>query len=214
MKKTAFLFSLIFFLGISLAEAQTRLGIRLAPTISANRVEGSSDSLDYVGSGVGLRYVIGPYLDFYLAENYYVNTGVFFAPKRAALRTITKNTREEYVEQVNLQYLQIPLSMKLFTNELALDTRVYFQFGFQTEVLIASKFQTEDPQFIEKFHPVDLSLLVAAGIEYRAGYSTVLFGGFSYNRGFINTVRRLDSFAEDAFKLRQDLFGLEMGIKF
>ena len=121
-----------------------------------------------------------------LRENYFVSSGLFFVPKRVGVRD---NATDPVEEAYKLHYLQIPATMKLFTNEVALDTRVYFQGGFTLDIKLKEDKISSEAQYVEDFGFADASLLVATGAEYRYGYNTILFGGFSYRRGFGNVVR-------------------------
>ena len=103
--------------------------------------------------------------------------------------------------------------MKLFTNEVALDTRIYFQGGFAFDIKLKEDKISSEAEYIQDFGFVDASLLLAAGAEYRYGYNTILFGGFSYRRGFGNVVRNAIGPAGDLV-IKNDLFSLDLGIKF
>ena len=62
----------------------------------------------------------------------------FFVPKRVGIES-SGGVEEAY----RLHYLQIPIALKLFTNEVALDTRVYFQVGLTADVKLLEDNLTE-----------------------------------------------------------------------
>jgi hypothetical protein len=157
--------------------------------------------------------VLGPIFDLFLGDNYSFSTGLFYAPKRVGLEVTNRTTNITRTEAYNLQYLQLPASLKLFTNELALDTRIYFQIGGMLDVKINEKAQRDDNIYINKFQFFDFGVHLGSGVEYRLGYNTVLFGGFFYNRGLVNAARRTPEFANN-LRINNDLVGLDFGIKF
>ena len=190
--------------------AQIKVGVQVSPTLSFNRVSGESGNLDFSSDGIGGRILAGAIVDYMLKENYFVSSGVFFVPKRVGLRDgATQQVEEAY----KLHYLQIPATMKLFTNEVALDTRIYFQGGFALDFKLKDDKLSEEVRYVDSFGFADASLLLATGAEYRYGYNTILFGGFSYRRGFGNVVRNAAAPAGDLI-IKNDLFSLDLGVKF
>src|SRR5699024_4570828 len=121
------------FLILFTANAQTKIGIKVSPLLSVNRVSTDDGNIAAASDGVGLRFSFGPIVDFFLKENYYFSTGILYTPKRAGI-SIKDELGIQRSEDYKLQYLQIPAMIKLFTNELALDTRVYFKFGAIPEI--------------------------------------------------------------------------------
>jgi hypothetical protein len=203
---------LILLLSVQLVSAQSKLGLKLSPTLSLNRATYDNDTYDLQEDGTGGRFVFGLIYDYMLSENYYLSTGLLYAPKRLAFSLRDKATATEVKEAYNLQYLQLPATLKLFTNELSLDTRVYFQLGGLLELKVAEKAQGKDYDVVDDIRFFDTSLYVGAGLERRLGYNTLLFGGIFYNRGLLNAVTDLQ--APYDFELRNDLLGLDLGIKF
>ena len=203
------LFFLFTLLALQTAHAQSKVGIKFSPTLSTNRVSGEANGISE--NGVGGRFIFGPVVDLFITENYYFSTGLLYAPKRAGI-TITPADGSTEEEAYKLQYLQIPATLKLFTNELALDTRVYFQLGGLFEVKISDKPAEEAYQYIEGFRLFDLGVHLGTGVEYRVGYNTLLFGGIYYNRGLINAVTK--TLGDADINIKNDLLGLEFGVKF
>ena len=201
---------LSFLLGSVVAEAQIKVGVQVSPTLSFNRVSGETSNLDFSSSGIGGRILAGAIVDYMLRENYFVSSGLFFVPKRVGIRD---GATEQIEEAYKLHYLQLPATMKLFTNEVALDTRIYFQAGFALDFKLKEDKLSETVEYVDDFGFADASLLLATGAEYRYGYNTILFGGFSYRRGFGNVVRNTSAPAGELV-VKNDLFSLDLGIKF
>jgi hypothetical protein len=130
--------------------------------------------------------------------------------------------------EYNLQYLQVPVSLKLFTNEIAPDARLYFQAGGTLDIKLAEKPQQKsnnalyaraESQGTHVYKPLDVGLLIGIGAEFRLSEDNSIFGGVTYNRGLINAVSGglKDDFGNsftDNFKSLNSLLSLEIGLKF
>ena len=203
MKRIFFLALLISSIGLS---AQTKLGLKLAPVIASNRATNDAQTVDSDGSS--LKMSVGLIVDKPLSETYFLSTGLVYVPKMAAFRTDSA-TSEEY----KLQYLQIPVTLKLFTNEVAPDIKVFFQVGGAMEIKVFDEAESPNFDTITKFNPADFSVILGSGVEYRAGINTTLFGGISYQRGLANTVSDTINGAED-LQIRNTIFSIDLGVKF
>ncbi len=206
MKKL--LFSTILLFSVVSLQAQVKFGLKAAPTLSFNRVDAESSVATYSPDGLGLRMQIGPIIDFEFKENHYFSTGVIFATKRVGINV--RDVSGERIEDYSLHYLQIPLTLKLFTEEVGLDKKIYFQVGGSLDV--RTKGDTEPNDFVAKFNFLDASALLAVGIEYGFGIDTKLFGGIIYQRGLFNVIN--ESATNDEWTVQNDLLGLEFGITF
>lgn len=229
MKKTALL---ILALALSVnGFAQIKIGLRLAPGIAFNGLVSDGIYNDATNGGTGLRFSAGPTADFFFADNYAFSTGLWYTVKRSSLGGLAQmgnnGTTEDLRSLYNLQYLQVPLTVKLFTNEVAPDIRVYFQLGGTMDFKVAEKPQEKGTNFLydqselqdgkRVFKPFDVGLYLGAGAEYVLGTNTALFGGLNYNRGLINALTSLDyagSSINNDLSLRNQLISLEVGLKF
>lgn len=191
--------------------AQVNIGIQVSPSLSFSRLNETSDSAGLSSTGVGGKLQAGVFSDFLIAKSYYFSTGIFFVPKRIALQ----DNRTRSVEEVyHLQYLQVPVMLKLFTDELALDTRIYIQTGLSGEVKINEKTDLAEQTYLGNFRTFDASWVIGAGLEYRIGYATTLFGGFSYRHGMINTIAQPFQPLDGDLSLKSDFLSLDLGVKF
>jgi hypothetical protein len=206
MKKL--LFSAIFLFSVYIAEAQVRFGFKGAPNISFNRIDTEADNTDFRTDGVGLRFQLGPIFDMEFKENHYFSTGIIFTSKRSTFVADSMNT--SYTENYNPQYLQVPITLKLFTEEIGLDKKIYFQFGGTVDFMTNSEGGEEN--IVQSFKFFDLNSLLAIGLEYGIGINTKIFGGVVYQRGLLNVIK--DNLYGDNFKLRNDFVGLEIGVIF
>jgi hypothetical protein len=205
MKKT---WVLIVFCFVALqASGQTRFGLRFSPHLSANRIVNSNEELSIKGNSVGVRYFFGPTLDYHLVDNAFFSSGAFFAMKRVGTTTLQQDLTEQR-DVYNLQYIQIPLTLRLHTNEVALDTRIYFQIGVLGEVKINTKLLHGEGS-IDKFRPIDASSILGMGLEFALGPTTSFYTGFSYIRGLTDMVK-----TPERVMFKNDLFSIDCGIKF
>ena len=203
MKRILFCITLLCSITLS---AQTKLGLKLAPVIASNRV--TNDAQDVDDDGSALKLSVGLVVDKPLSEAYFLSTGLIYVPKQSAFRTDSA-TSEEYT----LQYLQIPVTLKLFTNEVAPDFKVFFQVGGAIELKVFDEPKQPDFEVIEKFNPADFSVILGSGVEYRAGINTTIFAGISYQRGLSNTVSETIAGADD-LQIRNTIVSIDLGVKF
>ena len=145
-----------------------------------------------------------------LSDTYMFSSGLVYLPKRAAFKDSDLGVEEEY----KVQYLQIPATLKLFTNEVAPDFKVFFQVGGGLEIKVFD--ESEDPTFttINSFNPIDFSVILGTGVEYRAGLSTTLFGGISYQRGLSNVINEAAVTAAEDLAIRATVVSIDVGVKF
>ena len=193
--------------------AQLKLGVQFAPTISANRVEYEGTDFDLDSDGTGLRMVFGPIVDYQLTDNYYLSSGLLFTSKRGAFE-INYPDGTKGTEEYKLHYIQLPATMKLFTNEVALDKKIFFQFGGSFDFNIQEEPENTDNTLVKDFFFMDVSLIAGLGLEYQLGTSTIAFAGISYHRGLINQVDEVGEFPADDITLKNDYIGFNFGVKF
>jgi hypothetical protein len=223
MKKIALL-SLFCCLSLA-AFSQVKLGLRVAPNISFNSVNSENSFNNVDNDGSALRFSAGPIADFFFADNYAFTTGLWYTVKRVGLSgnlADGSSARSSY----NIQYLQLPIGLKLFTNEVAPDVRIYFSLGGTFDFKLAEKQKDESGNFLyqsartsdkKAFRPVDAGLLFGTGAELVMGANTVLFGGFNYNRGLVNSLGGVEYSGNRLnrdIRLTNSYFSLEVGIKF
>jgi hypothetical protein len=204
MKKIVLLSSLLIIM--SAASAQVRIGLRVSPYLNLISVKNTNDTLNIKGANTGVRYSIGPVLDAYFGDNYAFSTGIWFATRKFGVNV----DRTESV--VNLQYIQIPVTLKLFTNEVADDLKLYFQLGGTADIKIAGRVVDARPGEKDNTRDLNGSLYFAVGGEYQMGTNTALFAGFNYNRGLINMFA--DKKSREFLNGNVNLVGLEFGIRF
>lgn len=210
MLRGIFLF-IVFTFSAAPVFSQVTLGIKVSPTFSTNRIKSTSDTTSINSDGAALRFAIGPIADYEFRENYFVSTGLLFVAKRVGIEAVSD--QRTITEEYDLQYLQVPLTIKLFTNEVALDKKIYFQLGGTLEFNINEPQKNQDNLLIQDFLIFDSSLLAGMGMEYKVGVNTILFGGITYQRGLVNSVNKKAPLDGD-LSVKNDYFGIDFGVKF
>ena len=111
--------------------------------------------MEITNSGVGVRFKFGLEVDLPITEDrYFFATGLIYAPKRVGYMIEDFTTSSKTEEVYKSQYLQIPLTLKLFTSEFIPDVKGYFQLGFLSEVKIYSEALDDSYSLIEDFKPL------------------------------------------------------------
>ena len=114
--------------------------------------------------------------------------------------------------KMNLQYLDIPLGLKLKTEELGYGT-FFFQLGFNPMFNINAHISTKDGEFDKKDIKesstiFNLGYHVGAGFEYRLGGNTAAIGGVRWTSGFIDVTD------DDDAKLSVNAISIHLGVLF
>ena len=218
------------------ASAQVEIGLKISPSITSLRADSPTSAAigdNFASTGSKLSFGGGLVVDYFFGENYAFSTGLLLTGKGGTISyNETKNSTGggnglNFTNslKISTQYLELPVSVKLFTNEVAPATRVYFQVGGSLNVPIGTRINGEkfytDPSNntsvkagdYVKF--IDADALAGVGAEYELGSSTKLFAGISYHRGLVD----IDNYFEKTrgFKdvtIKNSGFALDLGIKF
>jgi hypothetical protein len=166
----------------------------------------------------------GIQMDYFFAENYAFVLGFGINNLGGNLRysdSISYGTEERPVViepgqsiKMNLQYLDIPLGLKLKTEELGYAT-FFLQVGFNPMLNInahmTSKDEVYDQEDIkESINLFNLGYHVGAGIEYRLGGNTAAIGGIRWTSGLTNVT---DS-TQDGTNISLNSISIHLGILF
>ena len=158
---------------------------------------------------------IGLIVDHPLTETYLLNSGLIYLPKRVSIDLVEEGTGsapKNPFESYDLNYLQVPLSLKLFTNEIAPDISIFFQVGLTFEFKIFDQALKEDYEFISKFRFFDTAAIIGAGIEYRLGVNTLFFAGSSLQKGLVNVISQTNP--DYPLFIRNQVVSIDIGMKF
>ncbi|HRH65961.1 MAG TPA: porin family protein [Bacteroidia bacterium] len=227
MKKIIFLSILMIYSFPMLAQDETtfHFGLKAAPSFAWLRTDSKNVSAN--GSKFGFSY--GLMTEFNFTKRYAFATGIDIAYRGGKLKSIftVPNTGGGdsiiTAEQgITLQYVEIPLTLKLKTNEIGYLT-YYLQFGvspglnirakadnkFTTQSSGVTNVASEDKADIkDDINSFNLSMIIGGGVEYTLSGSTTLLVGVQFNNGF------LDVEDADNLKVNSNYLALTVGILF
>ena len=219
MKKITLL--MLFLLAGFSSMAQIEIGLQLSPTVSGNRFI-AEDRYNFEQESSKLRLGVGVVADYFFAQNYAFSTGLIYRSKGGEITyTETDDSGVALNKQDDLavQYLELPISLKLFTNEVAPGTILYFQVGGSLNTKVAA--QVNDKKVIngekvmKRFNIFETDALLGGGAEFQLGQSTKIFAGLTYHRGLTD----IDDFYEEKFddkniSVKNNGVSLDFGLKF
>lgn len=204
----------LFISGISLAQ-DYRIGIKIAPTLSNVRT-GSNSGSEVSRDGSSIKFLLGAFVDIPFKENYFFSGGINFASKSSSFTVDNLGAGLPVREEYDHEYIQVPLLIKLYTNEVMLDTKLFFNFGLIPELRLNTTNElttSTTTELVSEWSNLDLAGNFGGGIERGIGVSTRVFAALNYNIGFLNQVQT-HSQSIDGLVLKSNLFSLEFGIKF
>jgi len=218
MKKILLFTALI--VSLNLAGQDFRIGINFDPVMSwfspnSKTIEGAGAKLGFNG-GLMLEttfrqnYVFASGIDLtYLGGNLLYDNSTIITVDKDADTTLLANTTVEYT----LQYLSIPLSLKLKTNPIGYIS-YYGQIGLTPQFNISAKATSDNGNKLDNDNVnkeiglLNLSFFIGGGIEYDLGGTTALNIGIFYNNGFI------DLLADKDYKAALNYVNLRLGVLF
>jgi hypothetical protein len=158
----------------------------------------SSDEETVESDGSIFHVHAGLNMDFYFAENYAFVLGVginnlggnllYADSTEFSSKGETLLVEPNQSVKLNLQYIDIPIGLKLKTEELGYAT-YFLQLGFNPMINLNAKASSEDASFDkvdikESIISFYLGYHVGIGVEYKLGGSTALIGGVRWSSGF------------------------------
>ncbi len=208
MKKIALLSGIMFLLNFSLSaqDESFRFGINLSPNF--NWLSSNASDITTEGTNFGLR--LGFQGEYFFAERYALAAGLGFAFNQGGtlmhtqagdywsqselanvdFHALPENTSLKY----SIQYLEIPIGLKMLTNEFG-----YFRYYAEPGINLGIRTQARgdifngDAQLNDNEEDVkaDVNLLnlswgIGAGAEYSINANTILFLGVHYANGFLD----------------------------
>lgn len=211
IKNKIFISALLVFMTIGLSshaqQKPFKFGFKLSPAISWL----SPDAKNYETGGSDFSFSWGLIADITLMENYYLATGFnvsYFGgklkyPHMATLDSY--NYEGEMQRTYNIRYIEVPLALKMKTNELAKNLKFFGQIGINTGFNIRAKSNDEfsgsndiTGNYSYRENKIDIkeettlikaSLLVGAGTEYVIDESVSVVIGINFNNGFTNILK-------------------------
>ena len=214
MKKIT-LFTLLTLSAI-ITNAQDFQKFKIAARFSPGIAWMKPDSKYITNEGNVARFGFGISMDIHFTENYAFGTG-FEVTRMGGSLSYLNSGRYDGVDYVmsrtrdyRLQYVEVPLTLKLRTNEIGYIT-YWGQFGIVPGLNINAKgddnvdflydktdtgwgetdrvsFSSEDEDIKNDVNIFRVGLLIGAGIEYSLSGNTALHVGITYNNGFTDVL--------------------------
>lgn len=216
--KATYLFFLMMLITVSVHAQRMRF------SISGNSkfcwFNSKSESINLKGAIVGLSPQLG--LDYFFAGKYAISSGILVENSGGKLSytdTISFKANNEQkllpagtVIKYRLQYLGVPIGLKLKTQEIGYST-FFVNFGLTPLFNIKSRVYNtgvfpDKANAKNEIRALNINYFFSSGIEYSLGGNTALIGGVRYSAGFMN----ISSRARD--KLHTRSIGLHAGILF
>lgn len=206
---------LVVFGQFATAQQDYKIGIKLGPSLSVSRTSTDGNNTNIQRDGTAVKFLVGAFIDLPFKENYYLHTGINFASKATRISLTDPNViaGETVSERYDHEYLQVPVLLKLYTNEVLLDTKLFFNFGVVPELRLNTNNESAAVGFVSEFRTLDLSGNFGGGLERSIGVNTRVYAGLNYYLGFLNQVKTQNPIY-DNIQVKSNLFSLEFGVKF
>jgi opacity protein-like surface antigen len=216
MKKIIPILLLLFCIKTTFAQ-EVKIGISLEPQLTWLSTDTKNVNKD--GSYFGING--GLVLDKYFRKNYALHTGISIGTQGGGLRFDSPSTIETNDSTVRLpahtsvdyklQYITIPLGLKLRTNQIGYFT-YYVLIGFTNQFKIKGKASSSDNTLSndlinKEIGFYNLGYHFGAGAEYAISQDTALSFGLVYNNGFIDLTKNNGS-------IKSRVLSLNVGIMF
>ncbi|MCK5703283.1 MAG: PorT family protein [Cyclobacteriaceae bacterium] len=208
-----FIAASLVILVINASYAQTKLGLKLTSSIISQRISHSHDSIEISNGSNTFIPAVTLFADMPLSKNYFFSTGIGYISKRINLKVNGFDDQLSQTKSYTVQYIQLPATLKLYTNEIALDKKLYFQFGPLIEIAVHNKENNQNLQVISQISPIDITLLFGVGMEIQLAPQTAMQIGINYSRGLFNFAYTSD-LPDSNLIIKNDLYGIDIAIKF
>ncbi|HUH74563.1 MAG TPA: outer membrane beta-barrel protein [Chitinophagales bacterium] len=216
MKRSILIIALLLFSFSSFAQAKVRFGFTTSPGISWY----SADSKFVDSKGTRFSFNYGAVFDFVIDNNerYAISSGVTIDMSGGKLSGVSSDNTNPGSSSLTakVQYFEIPLSLKLRSNESANNLTFYGSLGIINSFRIRARgaYSYVDQNFPEdnfsdnnvrisnlEFFPSDinkinlyhLALHFEGGVEFRVSDNTSLVGGIYFRNGFTNVIKDTDN---------------------
>jgi hypothetical protein len=222
---TAFLLFLFFSVipvGIIQAQQKFSFGIHADPVISWF----STDIKEVRNSGARPGFNFGLTFNNYFSSNYSFSTGISIV--NAGGRLISSDTTilqfTNFTSTVlpgkpvvyKIQYLAIPIGIKLQTNQIGYLT-FFTDLGLDPKVVIGGKadipsLNIRNERAINELRMFNLSYHITAGIEYSLGGTTAMVLGLNFDNNFLDITK--DNGNQPVDKVSHKMLSFRIGINF
>lgn len=211
-------------LQVSAQDSGVRFGLTVSPQISW--MSAGDNGLAGNGSYFGFSY--GLLMDVLIPTNYAFATGIIVSYDGGNLTYLDSTKFNSFPDDVypagtdvdyRIQYIEIPLSLKLRTNQIGYIT--YFgQFGVQGGIVVRSRadiatlngvMDEEKVPFGKDVTPGNFGLLLGGGLEYEISGKTALLAALQFHNGFIDVTDNPQGYKKSSTLSH---FRLQLGVYF
>lgn len=214
MKRSILTITLLFLSFSAFAQSNVRFGFTTTPGISWY----SADSKLHNSKGTRFSFNYGAIVDFVIDNNerYTITSGLTIDMGGGKLAGIpaTREAGSASSLTTKVQYLELPIGLKLRSNESASNLTFYGTLGIVNGFRIRSRADYEYssmgvdavsesnirvrdlafyPNTIKKISPYHFALHFEAGTEFRVADNTALVAGVYFRNGFTNVINDDDN---------------------
>ena len=158
-----------------------QLGFTASPTFGWLSTS-ASNTIKSDGLRTGFTYgVLG---DIAFSNNYYFSSGLMVTTVNSNVKSIATPVQPNTAYKI--QYLEVPLTLKLKSNEIQ-NRKFYGQFGLDANVKLSAKETVEGKNaedISKRVNLFRLGLIIGGGAEWKVAENMSLLTGLSYNNGF------------------------------
>ena len=213
---------ILFSLGTLLTASAQNTGVRFSVHVDPQSAWFNSDENEVEPDGSIMHINAGLNMDYYFTENYafvlgfginniggkllYADSTIFLSKGDTLLLEPGQSAK------LNLQYIDIPIGLKLKTEEMGYAT-YFLQLGFNPMFRLNAKATSDDASFdkediSESTILFNLGYHVGAGVEYKLGGSTALIGGVRWTGGLTDVTDN------DRANVKTNVISINLGILF
>lgn len=175
----------MIFLLSTVAIAQTKSGrdsdYRFAFVLNPQVSWLKSDNSDVETNGNLMGYNFGIVMDKFFAKNYALSTGLTINTTGGKLRYKDPIANLPYTMEYRLKYLEVPLSIKLQTNDFQ-RASYYGIFGLSSQVNIKTN-DGSGKSMNDEVRLFNFGYQFGGGMQYSIGGDAYLMFGLTYNQG-------------------------------
>lgn len=189
-KLVLFILLFLFARGAAFSQDQKfHFGLKVIPSMSWVKPDNKGQSRE----GYRLGFGYGVQTEFRLQENYAICSGVQVVYRGGNILKegevdVNNSPLPDSTFNYRMQFLEIPVCLKMMTRKF--DRIRYFgQFGFAPGFNLKAKRDSpkeENEEFKSEIFPLNMNMIIGAGVEYEISGSTVAFGGLEFSNGFID----------------------------
>ena len=190
-----------------------------------------SNSSEYASKGAMAGFNVGLNVLYYFADNYAVSSGISFLAAGGRLSAadnlvmvfnninpvVTAGDEMRY----NLKYMNIPLGIRLQTNQVGYLT--YFtDVGFDIRMMLKSTVDLPNSSLgpinnenaKNEVYGMNAGWHISFGIEYELGIETSLIAGLGYDQDFFDVTRDLKTVSQPDDRSGLRMVRFRLGVKF